>query len=59
MTFKFDLGQAVVVKVSNEAGQVHGRAEYLASEPSYYVIYKSADGRAIDSWWPESALTAG
>lgn len=54
--FKFKLGQQVCISVSGEAGEVVGRAEYLETENSYYLRYKSADGRAVQAWWEASAL---
>lgn len=54
--FKFALGSAVTIIASGETGEVIGRAEYMTSESSYPVRYKSADGRAVESWWGESAL---
>lgn len=59
MNFKFNLGQSVVIECSGETGQVVGRAEYLSGEQSYQVRYKAADGRAVETWWNESALTGG
>lgn len=50
------LGDQVVIKVSGETGQVIGRAQYMTSEPSNLVRYKSADGRAVEAWWPDSAV---
>ena len=55
---KFELGQTVTIASSGETGTVRGRAEYAACEPSYYVHYKAADGKATEAWWPESALRA-
>jgi hypothetical protein len=55
--FNFNLGDKVRL-VSNELGEVIGRAEYLTSENSYYLRYVAADGRATESWWGESALSA-
>jgi len=55
--FKFELKQQVTIAVSGEQGTVIGRAEYEHSENTYWVRYKSADGRAVESWWSESALT--
>ncbi len=55
--FKFALAQQVVITVSGETGKVQGRAEYTNSENTYYVHYKSADGRAVTAWWPETDLT--
>jgi len=54
--FKFDLCNQVAIAISGEIGEVIGRAEYGHSENTYYLRYKSADGRAIEAWWPESAL---
>jgi len=55
--FKFDLSSEVKIQVSGEVGTVIGRAEYSGCENNYLVRYKCADGRAVESWWPESALT--
>lgn len=57
MNFKFALGQAVAIHCSGESGHVIGRAEYQFCEASYQIRYKCADGRAVEAWWPESALT--
>lgn len=53
----FELQQPVVITVSGETGEIIGRAEYTYADPSYCVRYKSADGRAVESWWAEGALT--
>lgn len=58
VSFKFSLNQQVAIAASNEQGQVIGRAEYANAEPSYYLRYRAADGRATEQWWPESAITA-
>jgi len=55
-TFKFQLGEGVVIVVSGERGNVIARAEYLNCDPQYLVRYKAGDGRAIESWWSEDAL---
>lgn len=52
-----ELNTPVTINVSGETGIVIGRAEFTASENSYQVRYKAADGRAIECWWNESALT--
>lgn len=57
-SFKFDIGQAVELAMSGERGVVVVRAEYDANERSYYVRYKAADGRQVESWWGQSALKA-
>jgi hypothetical protein len=54
--FELQLGQNVVIKVSGEEGEVIARAEYLNSANSYYIRYRSADGRAVEAWWTEDAL---
>ena len=56
--FKFHLNQKVEVACSDEVGTVIGRYETVTAEPQYFVRYKAADGRAVESWWTESALVA-
>ena len=56
--FLFHMNQAVKIAVSGEEGVVVGRAEYDTAENNYFVRYRSADGRAIEQWWSESALLA-
>ncbi len=58
MGFKFSLGGKVTITASGETGEVIGRAEYSNAEDGYLVRYKAGDGRATESWWSESALTA-
>lgn len=57
-TFKFNLGQQVVIDESGESGVITARAEYQASQNSYFLRYKAADGRAVQAWWDEDALSA-
>ena len=54
--FDFRIGDTLKIICSEEQGEVIGRAEYATSEDSYYLRYKAADGRAVDAWWPVSAL---
>lgn len=56
MSFKFSLGDEVVIMASGEQGQVTGRAEYQEHGNSYLLRYKAADGRAVENWWNEGAL---
>ena len=56
--FKYALQQDVTITTSGESGTVIGRAEYTTAEPSYYIRYRCADGRAVEQWWSESALTS-
>ncbi|MCW3644081.1 hypothetical protein K6Y74_12650 [Burkholderia cenocepacia] len=58
MGFKFNLRDAVTIAASGETGEVIGRAEYADGSNQYYIRYKAADGRATESWWSESAITA-
>lgn len=57
-TFRFNLNEPVELAISGETGLVVGRSEYSFSENSYMIRYKSADGRAVESWWSESALNS-
>ena len=57
MSFKFNLNDEINIIASGEAGQIIGRAEYTHSEPSYLIRYCAGDGRAVESWWSESALS--
>jgi hypothetical protein len=54
--FKFDLGGSATIAVSGESGTVIGRAQYLENENNYFLLYRSADGRAAKQWWKESEL---
>ena len=56
--FKFSLGQILKLDESEEAGTVIGRVEYAHDEPRYLLRYRAGDGRQVESWWGESALTA-
>jgi hypothetical protein len=55
--FRFTLEEQVEIVASGESGEVIARAEYAAGENSYQVRYRAADGRAVEAWWGESALT--
>ena len=57
MTELRELGAMVKLITSDEVGTIVGRAEYLNSEPSYYVRYKAADGRQTECWWSSSAVS--
>jgi len=55
--FAFELGQLVKLQRSDEEGEVVGRAEYVASEPCYWVRYLAGDGRQVEAWWGETAIS--
>ena len=57
-TFAFQLGQQLRIAASGESGEVIGRAQYARSENQYLLRYRAADGRAVEGWWGESALTS-
>ena len=52
----FGLGDKVVIACSGETGKVVGYAQYLDNGDQCLVRYKAGDGRAVESWWPVSAL---
>ena len=54
--FKFELNDTATIEVSGETGKVIGRAEYTTGEVAFRIRYKSADGRAVETWWDETAL---
>jgi hypothetical protein len=55
--FAFALGAQVTID-GNESGKVIGRAEYAHAERTYLILYRAGDGRTVQNWWGESALTA-
>lgn len=55
--FRFNLNQQVAIVASGESGQVIGRAQYSTGQDQYFIRYLAADGRAVESWWGEDALT--
>lgn len=56
--FKFGLGDTLRINVSGENGEVIGRAQYVNSDPSYLIRYKTGDGVAVENWWSEGALSS-
>ena len=52
----FKLNQNVKIMASGEEGVVIGVATYTYAEPSMLVRYQANDGRAVESWWTQSAL---
>lgn len=57
MNEKLRLGLTATIECSGEKGTIIGVAHYLDSPPSALVRYKCGDGRAVEAWWTESALT--
>ena len=53
--FQYEL-DANVKLLSEEKGQVIGRAEYTSSAPAYLIRYVAGDGRLVEAWWQESAI---
>lgn len=56
MKFQFEMNTTVEIIISGERGQVICRAEYMTAENVYLLRYRAGDGRAVESWWNESAL---
>jgi len=57
MTFTYNLGDRVRIVVSAEVGEVIGRAEYATGSNMYFLRYCCADGRAVEQWWAEEAVS--
>ena len=57
--YKFDLEDFVQMRMgSGERGVVIGRAEFSEMDNQYFVRYVAADGRQVENWWSENAITA-
>lgn len=56
--FKFNLGQLVNLRISDEWGEVQACAQYLNGENQYLVHYQAADKCATERWYSESQLEA-
>lgn len=55
--FKYALGADVKLRLSGERGVIKGRADFsTGAENSYFVVYKDATGRQVQSWCDESDL---
>ncbi len=50
------LEDRVEIVCSGEQGFIIGKASYSEGSAQALVRYKAADGRAVESWWNESAL---
>lgn len=57
-SFIFSLNDKVRICDGDEHGVIVGRAEYTNCCNNYLVRYHCGDGRAIESWWNEDALTS-
>lgn len=57
MDEKLRLGKTATITCSGEQGRIIGIATYEDDETRAFLRYKAADGRAVEAWWPESALT--
>jgi hypothetical protein len=56
--FKFDLGEKVKIVCSGESGLVTSKCASVGRSTQYMVRYKAADGRAVEQWWDEDALSS-
>ena len=58
--FKFELGARLTIIESDgaEQGKVIARGDYSdGAEDQYRLRYRAGDGRTVEQWWGESALT--
>lgn len=53
---KFGLNTNVAISETALVGKIIGRAEYIRSEPSYYVEYADMDGNPQTGWFDEQRL---
>ena len=58
MSFKYELEQHVKLVESEETGEVIARAEYKTCQDNYLIRYKAGDGRMVENWWGEDAVSA-
>ncbi|EIC0165179.1 hypothetical protein K9325_004019 [Salmonella enterica subsp. enterica serovar Kinondoni] len=56
--FVFELNQLVDIRISEECGEVKGRAQHVNSENQYLIHYQAADRCARSRWFAESELEA-
>lgn len=56
MSVNLKLGDKVEIKISGEKGEINGIAQYIDAPTQFFIIYKSADGRAAKDWFQESEL---
>tara|TARA_R110000851_G_scaffold43447_3_gene107419 strand:+ start:55 stop:249 length:195 start_codon:yes stop_codon:yes gene_type:complete len=54
--FGFNLHDEVTIKISGEKGHIKSRAEHTTSDSNYRVMYKAADGRAVENWFDDAEL---
>lgn len=54
--FAFHMHDPVVIKESGESGTVIGQARHAFADDSFLIRYRSGDGRAVESWWTQTAL---
>lgn len=59
LQFAHEIGShaTIVESGGTESGRIIGRAQHENSENQYYLRYRAADGRCVEYWWAESALT--
>lgn len=54
---QFKLNDRVVIANGAEIGVVVGRSEHINAANNYLVRYVAGDGRAVEQWWAEDALS--
>lgn len=53
---KSAIDKEVEISISGERGYVKGLAQFKSGEDQALVVYKAADGRAAEQWFPLSEL---
>jgi hypothetical protein len=55
--FRFGMNQRVRLNMSGESGVVIGAATFANHSDQYQVRYVASDGRQVEQWWDEDALS--
>lgn len=53
---KFELNQGVSIDLTKTPATVIGRSDYTTADPSYLLLFKDAQGNAVEQWWSECHL---
>lgn len=56
--FLYEIKASVKMVESAEQGTVIGRAEYESHANSYLIRYRAGDGRQVENWFDEPAITS-
>ena len=56
ITFEYEMYDIVIISVSNERGEIIGRAEREGDLLEYLVRYNDGNNCAVERWWSENAI---